>query len=119
MLKTDDDVFVNVRNLLKFVVENRKPNLLIGTLQCGAVPIRDPHNKWYAPKYMIEAAVYPNYLSGTAYLMSRSMAQVTTGWGGHLFRRFCNMFSKSSPCLLGQHGSCSLAQRPVELYENS
>ena len=76
VLKTDDDVFVNVRNLLKFVVENRKPNLLVGTLQCGAVPIRDPHNKWYAPKYMIEAAVYPNYLSGTAYLMSRSMAQV-------------------------------------------
>ena len=77
VLKTDDDVFVNVRNLLKFVVDNRKPNLLIGTLQCGAVPIRDPHNKWYAPKYMIEAGVYPNYLSGTAYLMSRSMAQVT------------------------------------------
>ena len=76
VLKTDDDVFVNVRNLLKFVVENRKPNLLVGTLQCGAVPIRDPHNKWYAPKYMIGAAVYPNYLSGTAYLMSRSMAQV-------------------------------------------
>ena len=33
VLKTDDDVFVNVRNLLNFVVENRKPNLLIGTLQ--------------------------------------------------------------------------------------
>lgn len=76
VLKTDDDVFVNVRNLLKFVVDNRKPNLLTGTLQCGAVPIRDPHNKWFAPKYMIEAAVYPNYLSGTAYLMSRSMAQI-------------------------------------------
>ena len=24
---------------------------------------------------------------------------VYTGWGGHLFRRFCNMFSKSSPLL--------------------
>ena len=33
----------------------------------------------------------------------------STGWGGHLFRRFCNMFSKSPPpCLLGQHGSCSV-----------
>ena len=40
VLKTDDDVFINVRNLLNFVVDNRKPNLLIGTLQCGAVPIR-------------------------------------------------------------------------------
>ena len=39
-------------------------------------PPQDPHNKWYAPKYMIEENAYPNYLSGTAYLMSRSMAQV-------------------------------------------
>ena len=28
------------------------------------------------------------------------------------------MISESSPCLLGQHGSCSTAQRPVELSEN-
>ena len=28
-----------------------------------------------------------------------------TVWGGDLLRRFCNMFSKRSPCLLGQHGS--------------
>ena len=35
-----------------------------------------------------------------------------TGWGGCLFRRFRNMFSESSPCLLGQHGSCSKAQQP-------
>ena len=34
----------------------------------------------------------------------------STGWGGHLFRGFCNMFSESSPCLLVQHGSCSTAQ---------
>ena len=44
--------------------------------------------------------------------------KVSTGWGGHLFRRFCNMFSRSSPCLLGQHGSCSIAQWSVELSEN-
>ena len=35
-----------------------------------------------------------------------------TGWGGHLFRRYRNMFSESSPCLLGHHGSCSSAQQP-------
>ena len=28
------------------------------------------------------------------------------------------MFSESSPCLVGQHGSCSTAQQPVELLEN-
>ena len=33
-------------------------------------------------------------------------------------KRFRNMFSGSSPCLLGQHGSCSSAQLPVELSVN-
>ena len=28
------------------------------------------------------------------------------------------MFSVSSPCLLGQHGSCSTDQQPMELLEN-
>ena len=56
------------------VVANKKPNLLVGSLICGAVPIRDPHNKWYCPDYMFSRKVYPNYLSGTAYLMSRSTA---------------------------------------------
>jgi beta-1,3-galactosyltransferase 1 len=53
------------------VVGNKKPNLLMGSLICGAVPIRDPHNKWYCPDYMFSRKIYPNYLSGTAYLMSR------------------------------------------------
>ena len=26
-------------------------------------------------------------------------------WGSHLFRRFRNMFSESSPCLLGKYGT--------------
>ncbi len=56
------------------MVGNKKPNLLVGSLICGAVPIRDPHNKWYCPDYMFSRKVYPNYLSGTAYLMSRSAA---------------------------------------------
>ena len=38
--------------------------------------------------------------------------------GGDMFRRFCNMFSESFPCLLGQHDSCRAAQLPVELSEN-
>ena len=31
-----------------------------------------------------------------------SFVRELTGWGGHLFRRFCNMCSISSPHLLGQ-----------------
>ena len=33
-------------------------------------------------------------------------------------KRFCNKISEDSPSWLGQNGSCSKAQRPVELSEN-
>ena len=38
-----------------------------------------------------------------------------TVWGSRSRKMFCSMFSRSSPCLLGQHGSCSSAKLPVEL----
>ena len=37
---------------------------------------------------------------------------------GHGKGTYSKMFSESSPCLFGQHGSCSTAQRPGELSEN-
>ena len=70
VLKTDDDVYINLKNLHALVTKNKKSNLLMGTLICGATPIRDPYNKWFSPKYMYGKKRYPNYLSGTAYLMS-------------------------------------------------
>ena len=73
-LKTDDDVYVNLRQLYKLVSANKKPNLLTGSLICEAHPIRDPYNKWYVPDYLYDRKKFPNYLSGTAYLMSRSTA---------------------------------------------
>ena len=42
----------------------------------------------------------------------------STIWGCRLSKGFCNMFSGSSPCLLGQHGNCGSAQLPVELSED-
>ena len=42
----------------------------------------------------------------------------TIVWGIRLLKKFCQVFSESSSCLLWQHGSCSTAQRPVELSEN-
>ena len=52
ILKTDDDVYINLKNLQKLVKLNKIPNLLMGTLICGATPIRDPYNKWFSPEYM-------------------------------------------------------------------
>ena len=74
VLKTDDDVYVNLPKLYDLVRANQKPTLLMGTLICNAVPIKDPHNKWFVPRYMFNEKKYPNYLSGTGYVMGREAA---------------------------------------------
>ena len=88
LMKTDDDMYVNLDNLLDLVRHNKDPYLMTGeanaqyviaisfetyfiklpfsgSVICGAKPIRDPYNKWYSPQYMYEGKVYPMYLSGT------------------------------------------------------
>lgn len=72
VLKTDDDMYINLVKLWDVVRANKRPKLLLGSLICNAVPIKDPYNKWYVPKYMFAERHYPPYLSGTGYLMSRS-----------------------------------------------
>ena len=60
-------------------------------------------------------------LSPWVFCPSREFYSIQSGAepsGGNLFQRFCSIFSKSSSCLLGQHGSCSAAQQPGELSEN-
>ena len=73
VLKTDDDAYINLKNLHNLVIKNKRTDLLMGTLICGNRPIRDPYNKHFSPKYMYGKSSYPNYLLGTAYLMSRSI----------------------------------------------
>lgn len=71
LMKTDDDMFVNISPLYYMLrSKNSTKNLLLGCLICGAKPIQDAKNKWYAPSYMFSKKVYPNYLSGTGYVMS-------------------------------------------------
>ena len=39
VLKTDDNVYINLKNLHALITTNKKKNLLMGTLICGATPI--------------------------------------------------------------------------------
>ena len=75
VMKTDDDVYVNIPKLYSFVHSNEEPDLLMGKLWPNSVPIRDPQNKWFAPRYMFAGEKYPDFVSGTGYLMQHSVAQ--------------------------------------------
>ncbi|XP_041986062.1 uncharacterized protein LOC121738203 [Aricia agestis] len=84
ILKTDDDMYINIPQLVvnlrnrSRVHDETKPGkkeyLLIGDLICGAKPVQDANNKWYSPRYMYNGRVYPHYLSGTGYVMSADTA---------------------------------------------
>ncbi|KAL0859322.1 hypothetical protein ABMA27_011123 [Loxostege sticticalis] len=87
ILKTDDDMYINVPKLI-YNLKNRSKEfdakvaagakdqeyLLIGDLICGARPVLDSSNKWYSPRYMYGGRVYPRYLSGTGYALSARAA---------------------------------------------
>ncbi|XP_012286095.1 N-acetyllactosaminide beta-1,3-N-acetylglucosaminyltransferase 4 isoform X2 [Orussus abietinus] len=76
LMKTDDDMFVNVNTLMRTLkARPYTTNTLLGSLICNAKPILDPKNKWYTPKYMYSEKMYPNYLSGTGYVMSIDVAE--------------------------------------------
>ncbi|XP_064292945.1 uncharacterized protein LOC128681385 isoform X3 [Plodia interpunctella] len=87
ILKTDDDMYINVPHLLMNLKTRSekyddkvakgfksKEYLLIGDLISGAKPVLDTHNKWYSPRYMYGGRVYPRYLSGTGYVLSAPAA---------------------------------------------
>lgn len=71
LLKIDDDMFLQTTKLVELIIaRNTSTNVLIGKMTCDANPIKDPFSKWYCPSYMFNKTYYPNFLSGTGYLMS-------------------------------------------------
>ncbi|XP_069181535.1 beta-1,3-galactosyltransferase 1 isoform X2 [Procambarus clarkii] len=80
IMKVDDDIFVNVPNLHNYLLnKTTKAPLLTGNLICGARPIHDQWSKWYTPQYMFREGKYPNYLSGTGYVLSTNLVEPLLG----------------------------------------
>lgn len=96
-MKVDDDTFVNIPNLLQFLLGGTIPlynetldfydshtyqtlsslnrlnattNYMVGYMFCRAPVLGNVKSKWYMPYYMYTKDYYPTYLSGSGYLMS-------------------------------------------------
>ncbi|KAL3224949.1 hypothetical protein MRX96_049403 [Rhipicephalus microplus] len=67
VLKTDDDMYVNVQNLVNLLRTKGSRRMLLGCLIKGATPVRDWTSKWYVPPFVYTHHTYPDYLSGTGY----------------------------------------------------
>ncbi|XP_050732827.1 beta-1,3-galactosyltransferase 1-like isoform X2 [Eriocheir sinensis] len=75
IMKVDDDIFLNVPNLQQSLLNKTTSPLMTGSLICGARPIHNQWSKWYTPRYMFREGKYPNYLSGTGYVMSGDLVK--------------------------------------------
>uniref|UniRef100_A0A8C5FY74 Hexosyltransferase n=1 Tax=Gouania willdenowi TaxID=441366 RepID=A0A8C5FY74_GOUWI len=72
----DDDVLFNPGALLHFLNRSRNPyeqvDLYLGRVHLHVAPDRDPDSKHYLPSGAYPLSVFPDYCSGTAYVLSRS-----------------------------------------------
>lgn len=71
ILKTDDDVFLNMPRLLTFVrVRSKLRNIIFGKISPHTKPHRDKENKYYIPIVQYKFSEYPPFVTGPAYLIS-------------------------------------------------
>lgn len=74
VLKTDDDMLINVRALLEELGNSKfklSQALIIGRIQEGSKPYRHRSSKWYMPQWLYEETTFPTFASGTGYVMTR------------------------------------------------
>ncbi|GBP67836.1 Lactosylceramide 1,3-N-acetyl-beta-D-glucosaminyltransferase [Eumeta japonica] len=71
LLKTDDDMFINVPRLLDFVARTANDTRTIwGKVVRRSLPKRAPSSKYYVPPQQYPARVFPDFATGPAYLVS-------------------------------------------------
>jgi beta-1,3-galactosyltransferase 1 len=74
VLKTDDDMLINVRGLLQELDSSKyklSQPLIIGRIQEGSTPYRHKSSKWYLPHWLYEETILPVFASGTGYIMTQ------------------------------------------------
>lgn len=71
VLKTDDDMFINVPRLLSFIDKHQSDKRAIyGRLAKKWKPIRNKKSKYYVSPGQFSATVFPQFTTGPAYLMT-------------------------------------------------
>ena len=64
VMKSDDDMYINLPKLNDLVKANQDPYLLVGHLLRNGAPIRESRHKWYVPYHVFPESHYPLYLAG-------------------------------------------------------
>jgi hypothetical protein len=71
VLKTDDDMFINVPRLASFINKHRHDkNVVFGKLAKKWKPVRSKSSKYFVSIAQYKKPFYPDFCTGPAYLMS-------------------------------------------------
>lgn len=74
ILKTDDDMFINVARLLQFLDNHKKyKRSIYGRLARKWKPIRSKKSKYYVSKEQFSALVFPSFTTGPAYVLTNDI----------------------------------------------
>lgn len=76
-VKTDDDMLLNIRGLIKMLLDHDKPlsSYITGLVWYDNVVIRDPSSKFFMPHHVYPNSVYPPYPLGMCYIMSMDLPE--------------------------------------------
>ena len=77
IIKSDDDVYLNFRNIVKILQAKRVPKsrLITGQVNRWGSPVtRMPWHKWYLPVAQYGEEYFPTYTNGPAYIVSHDVA---------------------------------------------
>ncbi|XP_068175227.1 lactosylceramide 1,3-N-acetyl-beta-D-glucosaminyltransferase A [Antennarius striatus] len=80
LMSADDDIFVHMPNLVKYLrqllsSQSRAKDLWVGHVHRGAPPVRRKENKYHVPVELYPWPSYPDYTAGAGYVVSRDVAE--------------------------------------------
>ncbi|KAK5639224.1 hypothetical protein RI129_011716 [Pyrocoelia pectoralis] len=76
VLKTDDDMFINIPRLLTFISKhNPEIRAIYGRLAKKWKPIRNKKSKYYISPQQYKPAVFPDFTTGPAYLLPARLSK--------------------------------------------
>lgn len=73
LLKTDDDMFIQVKRLMAMVRGlGVGQKLIVGNVASSWSPVRNPESKYYISESQYPEAMYPAFVTGPSYLVSKN-----------------------------------------------
>jgi len=79
LLKTDDDMFIQVKRLMAMIrglsmnkeKSGTQQEIIVGNVASGWVPVRNPKSKYFISEEQYSESSYPAFVTGPSYLVSK------------------------------------------------